>query len=174
MFHISMQNHGPTVTFSPRKCSLDSIETPRICVAPTLAGCLSAIKWMDVWSDEKPPIHVYQAVTDEAPTPCSDAVPDRSVTDEHWYLQPTLFVLVNIIEPDSVLYQKLEFAAVESWSGYMDRIPCACARSQRNEAQLVSAIFDEAVWGEDNIASAATLNSSYFGEMRISSTQAVA
>lgn len=152
MLHISNTDHGQEITFLPKTYSADSITIPRICVAPTLAGCLSAIKWIDIWSDDHKPIFIYQADTQELPTPCNEDVPDRSITNEHWYLSPTRFTLVHIIEPNSILHKRLVRAVIDSWAEMMDREPCSCAKSQTAEFALFTNIISSTNWGVDNVA----------------------
>lgn len=153
MYHVSTTDHGKKVTFEPRLCNADSVETQRTCVAPTLAGCFSAIRWFDVWSDEKPHVYLYEAVEPEKAIPCSEKVPDRHITDEHWFTESAKFRLIGVVYGNSQLYQQLQLAAMESWCEFMDRCPTQDLGAQQKEFDLAVDIFESVSWGQDNMPS---------------------
>lgn len=89
MLHISRQDHGDKVKFLPRKphSAHDSEpDTPRICVSPSLAGCLVA-GVIPMYRDYTV-IYVYQT---KSPVVSTEGVFDQKATEEHWILQPAIF-----------------------------------------------------------------------------------
>ena len=92
-FHVTdKKDWGNEKTLRPRTpCSVATDEncepleplTPRICVAPTISGCLSAI-----WYCGNESIYV----TAKKVKAVKAKAPDARVTGEHWILEPCKFV----------------------------------------------------------------------------------
>jgi len=98
-YHISTTDFGPEVKFLPREptssCQGEP-DTPRICVSPSLAGCLVA----GVVGFSFPnTIYVY---TTHAPAVPATGVFDAEVTEEHWILQPAIFKKVGQLDVQNI------------------------------------------------------------------------
>ena len=153
MYHVSTTPHGRRVKFEPKTYEhVESIEIPHVCVAPSVAGCLSAIKWFDVWDpDSIKDIYIYEALKPDEAIPCNNQVPDRHITDEHWFMSSAEFKLVGVIYTQSPLYKKLQIISCDAWAGYMDRVPCMDMEAQQKEFDLVTDLLLECEWGKDNM-----------------------
>lgn len=151
MFHISKENLGRMPTFTPRTYSQDSVKEPRICVAPKIEGCFSATDWFDVWDDDNKIIYIYETLTDEGIVPCTEAIKDKYITDEHWIHNEVKMKLIHAVYPSSKLYQKLLNASCIAWSEWVDRAPCMDLNAQQKEMDLMTEIFKDVKWGVDNL-----------------------
>lgn len=99
-FHITGQKWGNQITLYPRIPQTLSTDeegrpleplTPRICVAPTISGCLSAINA----GNYDDPMIVYHTA-EKIPASPAD-VPDGKITKEHWILTPCKFVKFTVL-----------------------------------------------------------------------------
>lgn len=99
-YHISYSTEDIIEEFIPRipedrmKDENDTIK--RVCVAPSLSNCLSAVTWQDeieYLCDEELPVRVYEfEITDEKIIDSnylykSGLVNDANITKEHWILE---------------------------------------------------------------------------------------
>lgn len=69
------------------------IETPRICVSPTIEGCLVALG--DLLNINKP-IYIYRTKY-KVQSSLAKEINDASITGEKWMLRPTIFICVGKI-----------------------------------------------------------------------------
>jgi len=96
-YHVTTQDFGPVVEFTPRRpqsaCPGEP-DDPRICVSPSLAGCLVAgtFGWNYVGT-----VNVYATHAKAKPVSSADVF-DAEVTEEHWITEPAVFVKVYEIE----------------------------------------------------------------------------
>lgn len=92
-YHVSSVDHGPTMSACRRgpvlRCASEPA-TPRVCVCPELAGCLSAVLLQPGRA------YVY-AVERRAVAP--KGVWDAAITGERWLVPPVELVLVRVLEP---------------------------------------------------------------------------
>jgi len=104
-YHITQQDFGPEVKFTPRvpfHISVGEPRTPRVCVSSTIEGSLIALRGvLGVWG----PTYVYKAEEPfEVVEP--EKVYDFKVTGEMWIVEPVVFkkvstfVLGNILPPE--------------------------------------------------------------------------
>lgn len=98
-YHISRKDFGPEVKFLPRTpitaCQGEP-DTPRICVSPSLAGCLVA-GVIGFICDK----HIYIYATHAHAVPAYEVF-DADVTEEHWILKPAIFKKVGQLKVDDV------------------------------------------------------------------------
>lgn len=95
-YHLTTKDYGPIVEFYPRRPESafeDEPDDPRICVSPSLAGCLVAGSF--AWNEDYT-IYVYATKTEARPI-TSEEVFDADVTEEHWIEEPAVFVKVGEI-----------------------------------------------------------------------------
>jgi len=96
LYHLSERWLGQRVTLAPRiprdRAPFEDRRVRRICVAPTVQGCLLALRGCfynrGVW-------WIYATSGVDAVEPIS--VPDASETGERWLLHPTEMVCVRRI-----------------------------------------------------------------------------
>jgi hypothetical protein len=123
-YHVSCKNHGQQIVFTPREIKYHfgggEPSYPRVCVAPSVAECLAAIRH-DIGSSN---LYVYRTATQErAYYPKQEfvnserayrdfeslnlarvnnrffaKVEDAHITNERWVLTPTRFVLMSVIK----------------------------------------------------------------------------
>lgn len=96
-FHMTTMDYGDMVEFTPRKphCAVEGEpDDPRICVSPSLAGCLVAGSFRLKFVDN---IFVY-ATTARAHAISDDLVFDAEVTEEHWIEEAVIFTKVGTID----------------------------------------------------------------------------
>jgi len=92
-YHISHVDLGDTVEFSPRQIHEEGEpRRARICVAPTVAHCLAAIKLF------RGPYSIYRT-RDPVVAYYPYRVCDVRITRERWLLHPTVFVKTGIVSP---------------------------------------------------------------------------
>lgn len=78
-------------------------ETERICVAPSIFGCLTAIPNVSI----KEKLHVYELWSSDFYQPGKDQVSDAELTGEVWIMKP-----VRIFYKCSILIQKNHIVSV--------------------------------------------------------------
>lgn len=90
-FHLTVRDFGEKVTLIPQEKGqhrpYQEPEVPRICVAPTISGCLLALGPLFCFDDR---VYVYQT---NAPTLEPYDVLDSHLTGERWIVQPAFFIL---------------------------------------------------------------------------------
>lgn len=97
-YHITDKNLGEEKTFLPRRASeafFYKAVKKYICVAPSVVHCLSALQ---IHGTREGKLYVYRTknkVVGHYPIP--DFVYDDHVTKERWLINPTKFILVDII-----------------------------------------------------------------------------
>lgn len=98
-YHLTPDDYGPVVEFYPRRpytALLGEPDDPRICVSPSLAGCIVAGSFSLLpHMNEK--LYVYATKAKAQPVD-SGEVFDADVTEEHWIMEPAVFVLVGEID----------------------------------------------------------------------------
>ena len=100
----------------------EDVTTPRICVAPTLAGCATSLGLLGIFrrclnanesaksyenDDEAYPVIVMKFPDGlDYVKPGADQVPDVDITDEHWLLEPAVpeWARLRWIGAYSILY----------------------------------------------------------------------
>ena len=114
VFHVSEESHGKAWYPSPRvpcrRMKGEDDKIPRVCVSPTIKQCLLAIDGVRELSFSKimfDDVGWFVYKTDaEAFYPGFNLVPDSDITNEHWILTKSKFVLVGTVaysrEEDSV------------------------------------------------------------------------
>lgn len=102
-YHITMGNWGNRVRLIPRSYSCyrasDEPDISRICVCPTIEGCINA-----VWPCYAGPYHkvsIYRTLR-KVHSFKPKSVTDASITGERWLLKPTVFCLVGIIKGEDI------------------------------------------------------------------------
>ncbi len=103
-FHITPEDWGDKVKLHPRSDgdyrSGDEPNISRICVCPTIAGCISAV-WSCYGIARQKHVSVYRTLKQKhAVTPIG--VADSHITGEVWLLKPAMFVRVGKIDPLSI------------------------------------------------------------------------
>lgn len=76
-------------------------DVPRICVAPTVYGCLAAIENIEIGGCYR----VYECESSDYCRPSEDDVEDVEFTDEHWILSSTVIklnCLIKVIEREFI------------------------------------------------------------------------
>lgn len=77
--------------------------TPRVCLAPTLGGCLAAIEaWSRLGPGDDQIVVYWNADPIEVLVPSRRLVPDAPETGEVWSLEPTRLRLVPVADPDGL------------------------------------------------------------------------
>lgn len=111
-FHVSMDARLPDrVRFAPRTpCVGGPSEpaTPRICVAPTVAGCLSAVVYCRTI-----PAFVYRTARRVTAEP-AEHVADAHITGEHWILRACTFLRMLVIPVEVMRQLPMAFPCAES------------------------------------------------------------
>lgn len=108
VYHLSRDNLGKTITFKPRvpdfgldiKDFKENNTIPRICVAPTIAGCLFAIGCIPDKINDEVIYHVYETDvnTKYVYQPTIYDTLDSYYTGELWILRKTTFTKTKILE----------------------------------------------------------------------------
>lgn len=133
-FHLTLDIDNIIQEFTPRIPSEESallcgeeLETPRICITPSLEGCLSAVPWggivfEDIMEDyghylASKPIRVYEFDLSDIPqkniiTPDilykNDWVRDAEFTQEHWVINQNLIPIRTYVIQVTDYYESLE------------------------------------------------------------------
>lgn len=97
-YHLSTNPELTELTPRVPECAVginEDITTARICFAPTIEGCLSALQTLDGY------FYVY-CITDEDKTieiyhPASEEVCDQKITGEVWVLKPVKVTCIGKI-----------------------------------------------------------------------------
>lgn len=96
-YHCTSHYLGESFTAerrAPKLKTSDEPSTPRLCVAPTIAGCFAAVLFTD-----GEPVYCYRTETPRrAVAPCG--VWDRWVTGERWLIPPVTMVLDRVIDAE--------------------------------------------------------------------------
>jgi len=99
-YHLTPDDYGPVVEFYPRKprsaCTGEP-EDARICVSPSLAGCVVAGSFS---LTSNAVLHVYATRAKAEPVDIKDVF-DADVTEEHWIMDPAVFVKVGELDLDA-------------------------------------------------------------------------
>lgn len=111
VYHISQKSLGGSIILKPGipECavkSLEDLEIKRICVAPTILGCLRALElpgsdYKTKYDDgETKQLFCYFADVDvgDLYQPTINQVPDACLTGELWILKPYEFKLLTVFE----------------------------------------------------------------------------
>jgi len=105
-YHISPEDLGAEVEFTPRRpvrALPEEPDTPRICVSPSIAGCLVAgVSDPSDWSE----FFVYSTEADAIP---AEGVFDSVVTEEHWILEPTVFYRIGRIDTGKIPFEAIQY-----------------------------------------------------------------
>lgn len=110
--HCSGKDHGDNfraVRRPPIIRGRHEPDTPRLCVAPTLAQALAAVWWVN-------PVHVYQTEPRAALPPLN--VHDAVLTGERWVVPPVVCTRVLIIPYPDIAEAQHGLTPQESWTGY--------------------------------------------------------
>lgn len=108
-YHLTTSNLGKVKILTPLHSDDKKVqhradtepETPRICVAPTIGGCLLAI--YTCLSAINPKINIYRTYNKvKAENP--NNVKDSTITGEKWLIKPTKFILIGSIKTASFVY----------------------------------------------------------------------
>jgi len=104
LYHVSTDNHGSTVSFSPRvpntymiQKGLEDNKTPRICFSHTILGALKGING-DLKGKK---FHIYTTINTpslEVFIPSNDQVPDAQDIGEVWVLNDADLMKIGMIE----------------------------------------------------------------------------
>lgn len=104
-YHLTRESWGDNITLSPRSngCNRadDEPDIPRICVSSDVAGCLVSV-YCSMYSD----LNIYRT-ENEVEAFKTYNIPDSCVTNEHWLLQDTKFIL----------FGRLRRKILVSWKG---------------------------------------------------------
>ena len=104
VYHISLDDLGNKVTFKPRipeGMIGENNHIPRICVCPTIMGCIRAIAPSQLTDKINKGmishLYLYDAFVDVANLyqPNTDDVPDIYITGELWVMKETRFTLLK-------------------------------------------------------------------------------
>lgn len=125
-YHISTYDLGKSKIFKPKvgDFACDEPDTPRICVAPTVAHCLSSI-----YVDDRR--HIYRTKRKEKAVYPYNVI-DSCVTKEKWLLKPTKFIKVHIIPME--VSEKIYYVSSKHRGD-------GCLKSQRNDLKNISQIL---------------------------------
>lgn len=100
-YHVSPKNLGDEIILKPRNPQAPGEPTtPRICVTPTIAGCIMATgSLLQLFAEDT--LYVYQTIAPvEAKKPVG--VEDASMTGELWILEDTKFKKIDEINIDDL------------------------------------------------------------------------
>lgn len=124
MFHLS-PNPGLARLYPrvPRnmatECGLEDSTHPRVCLAPTIKGCLNAIKFSCELEDFWVYIPEYWRRHQKLYRPSVALVYDQEFTDEHWYTEKEGILLRRIGKVWSWLETPKEEASWKpDWRGF--------------------------------------------------------
>jgi hypothetical protein len=104
-YHITPEDWGDKAVLHPRIDgdfrSTDEPYIPRICVCPTIAGCINAV-WACYAYPKHSHVSVYKTTKPKSAIEPVDVV-DSYITGEKWLLKPTTFVRVGEIN-EKIIY----------------------------------------------------------------------
>lgn len=149
LYHVSKKNLGRKVTFEPRvpKNNLTSDgtednEIPRICLAPTIQGCILALDPLYKLKDLD--LFVYQVI-DKGQRRLStksiikyDLVPDASKTKEVWFLESCQLNMVGQLHTDSFFGNFITFTS-EDFS-FLEDLQCHLELDDKKFAAFIKLI----------------------------------
>lgn len=102
LYHITQQKWHKEKILKPRvlgEFRLDEEpETPRICVAPTIEGCLVAVGRC---LDKKKPIYIYRTKY-KVSSVLPENIIDCKITCERWIIRPVKFIKVGEIDKNKL------------------------------------------------------------------------
>jgi len=109
LYHITLEkNWGNRIKLTPRNYSIyrasDEPDVPRICVCPTIEGCINAI-W-PCYSSPYNNISIYRTLR-KVHSFKPKGVTDANITGERWILKPTVFYLIGKIKGSDIYDNKL-------------------------------------------------------------------
>ena len=109
MYHLTTEDFGKYVTLFPRDHGINRSHAEskinRICVAPTILHCLSAVYF------EKIP-NIYWS-PDTNFIDADDTIKDREATLEKWYINKTVFIKVNLfLDYEMYMFYKHETSGI--------------------------------------------------------------
>jgi hypothetical protein len=101
MYHITQELWPDEIALYPRKRgryrAMAESTIKRICVCPTVEGCLAAL---GCCLQPDRPASVYKTYAHAIPA--DESVGDATVTGEHWILKPAKFFKIDIIPIDVI------------------------------------------------------------------------
>ena len=105
LYHITENDWGKSVTLIPKSAgdnrdTAHEPKTPRICTAPTIAGCMIA-----VYLNELNTVNVYRT-RHKVDYKYPRKVHDSKITEERWITKPTEFIFIRNL--DDLLKRTLE------------------------------------------------------------------
>lgn len=105
VYRIEREFRGKTMRLSPQipvtRASLENDVQPRICVCPSIYGCILAAE-IDWQTEKTQKFFLYKAIIDtnkvDVYQPIEEDVPDVFATGEFWLLDETEFALQGVYE----------------------------------------------------------------------------
>jgi hypothetical protein len=116
-YHLTPDDYGPVVEFYPRRpisAGDDEPDDARICVSPSLAGCMVA----GAFSVTNNLVLYAYATKAEAHLVDVSDVFDADVTEEHWILDPAVFVKVGELDLGKDFSKETMHSMVEWFTPY--------------------------------------------------------